>query len=377
MAISAPVLPAEIITSACSSRTLSSAFHMPETRRPCRRAWLGLSVIEIDDSQATNSDTVIRSPIPFSIGIDDVFFAMQNEPQIAIPAACDIGSGEHNRRAVVAAHHVERNGDGLRIFRCHRPVEPPFGHRETAFAAFGATLRGRNGKINRVSKLPKQQTVMPFGHSLRQSSASNSAPSARANGSRPSAKCSSHTSARSRIVPSNSSGISAALRVENQLPGIVEARFGQWRSGWHIGCVDRCGNCHFQRLSTSPHRVERPPHPPALRYETLSLSNGRFLLGRQRTARHRDRSFRSDSSPDLGRRIVTFPRTFLGKGLHIERVGKRLDQSHPYSLGKFAPFPTDRRRYPSRPVPHFAVHIARKSVFRLGVVRVDITGQYF
>ena len=45
IAISAPVLPAEIAQSASPRLTASTARHIDETRRPWRNAWLGLSVI--------------------------------------------------------------------------------------------------------------------------------------------------------------------------------------------------------------------------------------------------------------------------------------------------------------------------------------------
>ena len=45
IAISAPVLPAETAQSAAPVFTASIACHIEDTRRPVRRAWLGLSVI--------------------------------------------------------------------------------------------------------------------------------------------------------------------------------------------------------------------------------------------------------------------------------------------------------------------------------------------
>ena len=45
IAISAPVLPAETAQSASPVFTASIACHIEETRRPARKAWLGLSVI--------------------------------------------------------------------------------------------------------------------------------------------------------------------------------------------------------------------------------------------------------------------------------------------------------------------------------------------
>ena len=45
IAIKAPVLPADTAQSACPSFTASIACHIEETRRPVRKAWLGLSLI--------------------------------------------------------------------------------------------------------------------------------------------------------------------------------------------------------------------------------------------------------------------------------------------------------------------------------------------
>ena len=45
IAIKAPVLPAETAQSAAPDFTASIVCHIDETRRPVRRAWLGLSLI--------------------------------------------------------------------------------------------------------------------------------------------------------------------------------------------------------------------------------------------------------------------------------------------------------------------------------------------
>jgi hypothetical protein len=47
IAISAPVLPAEMATSASPFFTASIAIHIEETRRPCRRATLGFTSMPI------------------------------------------------------------------------------------------------------------------------------------------------------------------------------------------------------------------------------------------------------------------------------------------------------------------------------------------
>ena len=57
MAISAPVLPAEMHTSASPAFTASTAFHMDDFQRPCRSAWLGLSSMRTATSQWTKSET--------------------------------------------------------------------------------------------------------------------------------------------------------------------------------------------------------------------------------------------------------------------------------------------------------------------------------
>ncbi len=55
IAISAPVLPAEIQASAVPDLTASIAFHIDDFQRPWRSAWLGLSSIRTDISQWKNS----------------------------------------------------------------------------------------------------------------------------------------------------------------------------------------------------------------------------------------------------------------------------------------------------------------------------------
>ena len=51
IAISAPVLPAEMQQSACPAFTASIAFHMDDFQRPWRSAWLGLSSMRTAISQ--------------------------------------------------------------------------------------------------------------------------------------------------------------------------------------------------------------------------------------------------------------------------------------------------------------------------------------
>jgi hypothetical protein len=55
IAISAPVLPAEMQTSASPVFTASIAFHIDDFQRPWRSAWLGLSSILTATSQCVNS----------------------------------------------------------------------------------------------------------------------------------------------------------------------------------------------------------------------------------------------------------------------------------------------------------------------------------
>ncbi len=51
IAISAPVLPAEMQASASPALTASIAFHIEDFQRPWRSAWLGLSSIRTATSQ--------------------------------------------------------------------------------------------------------------------------------------------------------------------------------------------------------------------------------------------------------------------------------------------------------------------------------------
>lgn len=57
IAISAPVLPAEMQASAVPALTASTAFHIDDFQRPWRSAWLGLSSILTAISQWKNSLT--------------------------------------------------------------------------------------------------------------------------------------------------------------------------------------------------------------------------------------------------------------------------------------------------------------------------------
>jgi hypothetical protein len=60
MAIRAPVLPAEIATSASPFFTASTASHIEDLRRPARNAWLGLSPILTATSVCLMAETAAR-----------------------------------------------------------------------------------------------------------------------------------------------------------------------------------------------------------------------------------------------------------------------------------------------------------------------------
>ncbi len=112
IAISAPVLPAETATSASPFFTASMASHIDDFQRPWRSAWLGLSSMRMATSVWTTRERALQPRQAVEQRARSRRLSPNSMNSMSGWRVSEMSApGSDHRRAMVAAHGVERDAD--------------------------------------------------------------------------------------------------------------------------------------------------------------------------------------------------------------------------------------------------------------------------
>ena len=156
IAIKAPVLPAETAQSASPDFTASIVCHIDDTRRPVRKAWLGLSLILTATSVLKTRDLAASFAWRSRTRRDRLLLTVEEKLNVRPALERDRGGGHDDGRPMIAAHRVQRYANVARHPWSDRPgrvarAAPGVGRDNSGFAAQG------NARDSGLRRAPQAQ----------------------------------------------------------------------------------------------------------------------------------------------------------------------------------------------------------------------------